>query len=316
MPGKYRVQVNTLIPTTGALMTKEVIQFWEEHAHDYREHAYKFDPKSDRYPFFEVRLNLMLDMVRDLPKGRLLDAGCGGGSILIRFLQTGWEGCGVDGAKNMVALANQNLASAGFADHRVTHASVTDLSQFPTGSFDLIISAGVMEYLTPEEEKLAFAEAHRVLKPGGHFLIENINGLFDISTFNRFTVNFFAERVLPLFFAEAEKRAELTKKIEGLVTNPTKPARAGTYVTTRDQVYTKAEIPLEYGRKVKKLGFSELEQGFYRFHAVPPLLFEGERTLEHAPIEHELKLSRHWIGNFIASGFVSLLKRLDKETIR
>ena len=51
--------------------------------------------------------------------------------------------------------------------------------------------------------------------------------------------------------------------------------------------------------------------GFYRFHAVPPLLFEDEPSLEHVPISKEPDLWRHWIGNIMASGFVSLLVRED-----
>lgn len=290
---------------------KEVIQYWEEHAADYRQQAYKFDPRVHRYPFFEVRLDLMLDMVKHLPRGKLLDAGCGGGAVLINFINAGWDGYGVDGANNMIALAKENMLAAGKDGNRISRSLVTDLSQFKNGSFDIVVSAGVMEYLTPQEDAVAFAEVRRVLKPGGHFLVENINGLFDITTFNRYTTNFFAERILPLFFRDEQQRKQLAEEISTLITNPDRPKRTGTYTTTRDEVYTKAEIPLDYARKMNGFGFTEIEQGFYRFHAVPPLLFEKERTLEHVPIQHELGLSRHWIGNLIASGFVSLLRRKD-----
>lgn len=290
-------------------MSEEVIRYWEENAGRYRDEAYKFRPGRSRYPFYETRLALIEDMTKALPSGRLLDAGCGGGSVLLHFLAKGWDGHGVDGAEAMVALARENLAAADHDGARVTLSSVTDLSGFPDGHFDLIVSAGVMEYLTPEEEAEAFAEARRVLKPGGHKIVENINGLFDVSTFNRFTVEFHAEQVLPLFFEEPAKRAALTERIKGLVTQPDKPDRSGTFSTTRDQVYTKAEIPLAYGAKVAGYGFREVEQAYYRYHAVPPLLFEQEPELEQVPIPRELALSRHWIGTFMASGFISLLTR-------
>ena len=290
-------------------MSEEVIQYWEENAGRYREQAYKYQFGNSRYPFYETRLALIDDMTKSLPAGRLLDAGCGGGSVLLHFLAAGWDGHGVDGAQNMVALARENLAAAGHEAERVTRSSVTDLSRFPDEHFDLIVSAGVMEYLNPEEEAVAFAEARRVLKPGGHKIVENINGLFDVSTFNRFTVTFFAEQVLPLFFDETGQRAALSERIADLMTNPEKPDRSGTFSTTRDQVFTKSEIPLAYGDKVAGYGFRQLEQGFYRYHAVPPLLFEQEPALEQVPIDKELALSRHWIGTFMASGFISLLTR-------
>ncbi|MBX7199754.1 MAG: class I SAM-dependent methyltransferase [Rhodospirillaceae bacterium] len=291
-------------------MSKAVIDYWEQGAERYRDHAYKFNLKGERYPFYETRRSLMADMAKNLPRGKLLDAGCGGAALVIHFQSLGWDCYGFDGASNMVKVAHDNLKECGLETSRVTQGDVTDLRAYGDASFDIVISAGVMEYLNLEEEKRAMAEAHRVLKPGGHLLVENINGLFDISTFNRFTMGFYADQVLPLFFQDKAERERLMKRIEGLVTNPDKPSRQGTFSTTRDQVFTRAEIPLSYGAKAKSFGFEQVEQGFYRYHAVPPLLFEAEPTLEQVPIAHELALSRHWIGNLMASGFVALLKKV------
>ncbi len=290
-------------------MTEDVIEYWEKNADRYRDEAYRYDPARARYPFYETRLALLDDMAKALPLGRCLDAGCGGGAVTIHFLEKGWDGYGVDAAEAMVALARQNLTEAGHSAERIGRTSVTDLELFPDEHFDLIISAGVMEYLTEEEEAAAFAEARRVLRPDGRILVENINGLFDLSTFNRFTIDFFAGQVFPLFFEAEAERAELAERLRGLVAHPDKPSREGVYSTTRDQVYTKSEIPLDYGRKVAGYGFKELEQGFYRFHAVPPLLFEDRPELERVAIAKELELSRHWIGTFMASGFISLLAK-------
>ncbi len=288
-------------------MSREVLAYWEENAVIYRDSAYKFDAKLGRYPFYETRLALIEDMVSPLPKAELLDAGCGGGSVLIHFLQNGWSGRGCDGAQAMVDLAHENLAKAGFDPALVHRSDVTALAEVEDGSLDLVISAGVMEYLTEDEEVSAFAETRRVLRPGGHFVVENINELFDIATFNRFTVEFFSKHVLPEFFDEPSMVEALTDRITQLITHPDKPDRSGTYSTTRDQVFTKAEVPLDYGRKCAERGFRQIDQGFYRFHAVPPLLFDDEPSLEHVTIRRELSMSRHWLGNLLASGFISLL---------
>lgn len=290
-------------------MSQSVIDFWERSAESYRTSAYQFKRHGTRYPFYETRLALMADMSKNLPKGTLLDAGCGGASVLIHFQGLGWKCKGVDGAHNMVAVARKNMEEAGLDPNDIQHSDVTDLSLYRDQSFDLVLSPGVMEYLNPEEEARALKESFRVLKPGGHLLVENINGLFDISTFNRFTVNFFADQVLPHFFPDAAERERLTGRIRDLVTNPDKPDRKGTYTTTRDQVYTRADIPLAYGEKARTFGFEQIEQGFYRFHAVPPLLFEAEPALEQVSIDRELAMSRHWLGNLLASGFISLLRK-------
>ncbi|OFW15357.1 MAG: hypothetical protein A3F69_02275 [Acidobacteria bacterium RIFCSPLOWO2_12_FULL_66_10] len=290
-------------------MSEQVIRFWEQAADQYRAEAYRFAQRGSRYPFYEARLALMVDMIEHLPKGKMLDAGCGGALMLLHFLDGGWDVVGIDGAQNMVAVAHENLAGRQQDCARVRLGNVTDLSGFADGEFDVVISAGVMEYLTEDEAAQAFAQARRVLKPSGHFLVENINGLFDVMTFNRFTVRFYEERVLPLFFPDSDKRAELTDRIRGLLTNPDKPDKSGAYTTTRDQVFTRAEIPLTFAEKAAGLGFRQLEQGFYRFHAVPPLMFPEEPSLEKVTIDQELPLSRHWIGNLMATSFVALLQK-------
>jgi cyclopropane fatty-acyl-phospholipid synthase-like methyltransferase len=291
-------------------MERDVKSYWTNAAQEYRENAYRHLEKQTRYPFYEVRLDLVMDMIHDFPCGRVLDAGCGGGRVLLEFLNKGWDGYGFDFVEAQVQLARETLSEAGYSPNRVSVASVTDLSQYEDKTFDVVLSLGVMEYISPSEEEKAFKETRRVLKDDGVVLVENINGLFDLGTFNRFTIQFFQQHFLPHFFDETKKIDEIIGQLKQLMTYPEKPSREGKYTTTRDEVYTKSEIPLVYGEKVRNYGFCEKEQGFYRFHAVPPLLFERDPALEKISIPLELKLSRHWIGNFLASGFISKLRKV------
>lgn len=287
-------------------MEQDVVKYWSGVAADYAKTAYQ---NEERYPFYQVRLNLALDMLKGCRPGKILDAGCGGGKVLLEFLAKGWDGYGVDASPNMVALAKQNLQGASHEVKRIYQSSVTDLSMFADESFDVVISLGVMEYLPPAEEKKAFAETRRVLKRDGIFLVENINNLFDLGTFNRFTIRFYQEHFFSKFSKDEQQVADLTRKLESLVTYPAKPDKKGGFSTTRDQVFTKAEIPLTYGKKVRGYGFVEKEQAFYRFHAAPPLFFESQPALEKVALDFELQYSRDWIGNFLASGFISYLTK-------
>ncbi len=290
-------------------METNIAKYWAEAVEQHQRRAYRHDEGQGRYPFFEVRLNLIDDLLKECPPKRLLDAGCGAGQILAHFLNLDWDGVGVDLVPGMVELARATLTEAGHNPNRVSEGDVIDLSIFPDESFDLILSVGVMEYLRPDEECHAFAEARRLLKPDGLFLVENINKLFDLTTFNRFTINFFAEHFIPAFFDSETEKDRVLGKLNGLVAYPERPDPEGKYSTTRDEVYTKGEISIEYARKVCDFGFEQIEQAFYRFHSVPPLLFEEEPDLETVSIERELALSRHWIGNFLASGFIAVLKK-------
>lgn len=288
-------------------MEDNVAKYWSKAAQEYRQTAYKHTERQTRYPFYEVRLALAREMLKDLTPGRMLDAGCGGGRVLLDFLKLGWNGHGCDLVPEMVTLARETLSEAGQDPERISTCPVSDLSAYPDKHFDLVLSMGVMEYIPPEDEAKAFAEAKRVLKDDGVFLVENINGLFDLSTFNKFTMRFFEQHFTPLFFASGPERQRITELIRGLVTNPDEPRPKDAFGTTRDEVYTKSEIPLAYADKAARLGFHQMDQAFYRFHATPPLLFREEPGWERVAIEHELELCRHWAGHFLASGFISRL---------
>ncbi len=287
-------------------MKKNPEEYWTEAAEKYKQTAYK---KQARYPFYEVRLDLVRDLLKDRSQGTLLDAGCGGGNVLLDFLKLGWDGYGCDLVEPMVDLARENLSTAGFESDRIKKASVADLSAYPDQRFDVILSLGVMEYLRPEEEVSVFAEARRVLRDDGLFVVENINNLFDLVTFNKFTMAFFEQHFWPQFFPGEDDLHYVAEKTRALLTHPDEPKPKSQFGTTRDEVYTKAENPLTYPQKAGRLGFRVVEQAFYRFHAVPPLLFKESPDLEKVTISHELELSRHWVGHFLASGFVSVLKK-------
>jgi ubiquinone/menaquinone biosynthesis C-methylase UbiE len=290
-------------------MENDVSKYWAKAAEQYRQTAYKHDTVQTRYPFYEVRLNLVKEMLKEVPRGKLLDAGCGGGRVTLDMLKAGWDAYGCDLVPEMVGLASENLAAAGYGSERITSCSVSDLSAYPDRHFDVVLSLGVMEYIPLEQEKLAFAEARRVLKDDGLFLVENINNLFDLATFNKFTMRFFSEHLLPLFFSGPEEMGRMEEKLRGLVTNPDLPRPREAFGTTRDEVFTKSEIPLAYGDKVNTYGFRQVDQAFYRFHAVPPLLFAEEPGLEKVSIPFELTYCRHWAANFLASGFISVLRK-------
>lgn len=96
---------------------------------------------------------------------RVLDAGCGAGRMSRYLADRGCSVQGVDLSPRMVDMARRDHPDLDFAV-----ASVTDLP-FPDDTF-----AGVMVWYSaihtpPAGQPRIFAEAARVLAPGGHFLI-------------------------------------------------------------------------------------------------------------------------------------------------
>ena len=291
-------------------MADEVKAFWENRAEAYRDWAYKYyqNPGSSRYPQAEVRQERVLEILNDVAPGKMLDAGCGIGDFMLTCTNLGWDCYGFDFAKNMVELAKNFLGEHNINPDHVSVGDVSDLSAYDNGEFDLIASLGAFGYVPEDKEAKAFTEFRRVLKDDGMVIVTNVNALLDMFTFNRFTLNFFDEHFVSKFFS-GEEAATVMNQIGALVTNPDKPDRNGKWATVRDQKFVKQEVPLAYGEKVKKWGFDEIKQVFYHLHSAPPLVFEEHPEWEKASIQFERRYSEHWIANFLATGFISVLKK-------
>ena len=291
-------------------MEADVKAFWEKDSTEHMGFAYQYGKNPDvRYPMYEVRRNLVFETLDVLPAGgRLLDAGCGAAHVLRECLDKGWDGYGFDFAHGMVDLGKKELADHGYDPKRVRIGLMSDLSAYTSESFDVVLLLGVSQYLMEEDDQKIWTEIHRVLRPNGIVLIDFVNALFDILTFNKFTVSFAANEVLPLFFPADEVPA-LKEQIANLVTHPNKPDVAGLYSTRRDHVRKRTENPLTVQDRMRSHGFTVLDNQFFRLHAVPPILFESDPDLEKVAIEKEGLLARHWIGNFIASAFLATLKK-------
>jgi SAM-dependent methyltransferase len=96
------------------------------------------------------------------------DIGAGRGELVALAVEHGakWA-VGVEYSKAAIALAAQSVAQRGVADRAtVVHADARRLP-LPDGCVDLVFMIDVIEHLAPAELAATFAEAHRVLRPGG-----------------------------------------------------------------------------------------------------------------------------------------------------
>ena len=96
---------------------------------------------------------------------RVLDAGCATGALLAKLRDRGWACAGVE-----ISPAAEYARTERGLD--VRRASLEE-SRFPDASFDLVLASHLIEHLN---DPAAFArEAHRVLAPGGRFLVTTPN---------------------------------------------------------------------------------------------------------------------------------------------
>ncbi|WP_064706192.1 class I SAM-dependent methyltransferase [Rhizobium bangladeshense] len=97
---------------------------------------------------------------------RVLEVGCGRGSLSAYFADAGWDCTLLD-----ISEAAIDLARAAFSAHDLrARFEVGDCLKMPfeQGSFDLVFSIGLLEHF--EEIEQAISEQVRTLAPGGFFI--------------------------------------------------------------------------------------------------------------------------------------------------
>lgn len=117
----------------------------------------------------EYRLVHVLEMLKG-PKGLLLDAGCGSGTLLVHLWRKGYRALGIDIDKQMVENAREKLRQAGFPPWVL----VADVERLPIRdrAFSTSISSEVL--CTVRNPRVGFSELCRVLEGKGTLVASNL----------------------------------------------------------------------------------------------------------------------------------------------
>jgi ubiquinone/menaquinone biosynthesis C-methylase UbiE len=103
------------------------------------------------------------------PKG--LDVGCGQGTYVARMRELGFEVCGIDASEGQVRLATRHVGQRGV----VVEGSALGIPA-PDASYDFVYTINVLHHLASVgEQRQAFREITRVLRPGGVLFVHEIN---------------------------------------------------------------------------------------------------------------------------------------------
>jgi SAM-dependent methyltransferase len=115
------------------------------------------------------------------PGTRILEIGCGMGELLTGLARLGYDCTGLDVSRTRI----ERLRRRQGPRLRFQQAEGTRLP-FGEAAFDVAVSIQLFEHLHPDDAETHLREVHRVLKPGGRYLIETPNkwaGPGDVSRF-------------------------------------------------------------------------------------------------------------------------------------
>jgi demethylmenaquinone methyltransferase/2-methoxy-6-polyprenyl-1,4-benzoquinol methylase/phosphoethanolamine N-methyltransferase len=119
---------------------------------------------------------MVVEMAEIQPGDRVLDVGCGTGSLTLtvrRYAGPAGAVRGIDASPEMIEAARAKARRSGIAaDFEV---GLIEQLAFPDGSFDAAISRLVVHHLPDDLKRRGFAEIFRVLKPGGRVFLADFN---------------------------------------------------------------------------------------------------------------------------------------------
>jgi len=137
-----------------------------------------YDPLVEKMSFGRERRfrEKTLAIMKVAPDERVLDIGCGTGSLTIMIseqLSEAGKAVGIDAAPKMIEIARKKAARSGSrAEFAVGIAEKLD---FADASFDVVVNSMFTHHIDDELKELAFAEMFRVLRPGGRLCTADID---------------------------------------------------------------------------------------------------------------------------------------------
>lgn len=106
------------------------------------------------------------------PQDRVLDIGCGTGSLALRLAPRGGQLIGLDASSEMIRIARHKTAAQGAGNVTFHVGPWDDDAPFQDESLDGVCAYSFL-HLVPDRRQ-ALARIHRVLKPGGFFVSSTV----------------------------------------------------------------------------------------------------------------------------------------------
>ena len=162
------------------------------------------------------------------PGARVLEIGCGTGSMAILAALAGARVQGFDVSPGMLEVAREKVAAEGL-DERIElfEMGISGMDGLPGERFDLVMSTLVFSELSTDEQAYALEQARRVLRPGGRIALAD--EARPTRPLNRLLHGCVRLVLLAITFALTQTTTRAVEDLEGVVT------RAGFHIERRER---------------------------------------------------------------------------------
>lgn len=279
--------------------------YYNQKAEDYIK---QYQDDYTKYPANLIRIKFIIERLKKNNVKTILEVGCGSCGSMIKLLKEGFDVKGFDFSNEMVQEGMKELKEEGYDPDLISFADLEDETSLPNQKFDAILALGVFPHVL--DEKKALSNMGKLLNPSGLVFIEFRNDLFAAYTLNKYSLDFFLNRVINLEPLNLEIREEVvnyyseklqvdkpTLKKDGKIAYKDILARFRNPLTISDDIF-------------KPCGFSIVHIHFYHYHALPPI-FENRYPRLFREMSLKLEKTDDWKGYLMASAYVIEAKKTN-----
>ena len=227
---------------------------------------------------------------------------------MIRLLKEGFNVKGFDFSEEMVKEGRKELEKAGYDPNQIFQADLEEDRTLPQEKFDAIIALGVFPHILNETKTLS--NLRGMLSKHGLVFIEFRNDLFASYTLNKYSLDFFLNRVIDLSSLPDDTAEEVINFYSERL-KVDKPDRKEKSKISYTDILAKFRNPLNIEEELFiPIGFSIVKIHFYHYHALPPI-FENKYPGLFRELSLKMEKPNDWRGYLTASAYVVEARKND-----
>jgi SAM-dependent methyltransferase len=266
-----------------------------------------YDLRDDGLPVDPAwyRRRLYREMLERRRPAAVLDVGCGGGRTVLDALELGLDATGIEPVIELKNAAAELLRRHGHDPARIRQDDLAGVADYPSASQDCVALLSVLPHVPAPSWDDVHRGIARLLRPGGCYVAAYRNTLFDLFTFNSYTVEFY-DRTLWEGVPSGASDDRRLEKLKSLITHPDVPGPYHTNAADKSfgQLSREKSNPLTMPAYLREFGLRTERTRFYHFHCVPPLAQDAVKDFRASSHDLDLTLSDDWRGHFMAAMFV------------